>query len=397
MKKLFVFELRKIIGHWFILPITLLLLGINVFNIVQNHSMYSVATSEGQTNRMRWEYHKRLDGPLTSENVNWLLRFNEQLSRSLQNGTPPEELLTDSVTIDYNLSNEFVEEIRRIHGYEAQSKNLLKQNEELTEILKRCKNPFLLRTAQKIQKNYDERSITMFYDYSAFETYFNYTLSSFLIVLCVLFVCSSVFAGEHEKKMSAVLLGSINGRTKTHIAKILAALTAVFSVCLVFCLSDLISFLFCCRLRGWEAPIFALQSFANTPLNLSIAGTTLLCFFIKVLGFFFLALLILLFSSLIKKSFIVFILGFITVFGFMFVSAYTGGIMDYINAFNPITLMINSEMLYRFDILHFADFPIDRFCFTLITSALLSVVLVFVIIMRGNKNLYGVKKNEAVI
>ncbi len=70
--------------------------------------------------------------------------------------------------------------------------------------------------------------------------------------------------------------------------------------------------------------------------------------------------------------------------------------MDYINAFNPITLMINSEMLYRFDILHFAVFPIDRLCFTLITSVLLTVILVSVIVMRGNKNLYGVKKNEAV-
>ena len=291
-----------------------------------------------------------------------------------------------------NISNEFVEEVTRIYNYNSEIEQLKKDNIEKRQNAVLHGNIYLQRCADKIDKTYGERRIDRLYNYSAFETYFGYSFSSFLIIIIQILAFAPLFAGEYETGMHLCFMASENGRKKTSRAKIGAMSVFSLTTCVLFAICDLLMFYFCARLRGFSAPIYALESFKFSSLTCSIGGFILILFCVKFLGFLTLGFIYSLLSSIFHKGYEVFVSGLALTFGFMFLSAYSKGFLDFINTVNPINLIVGYKMFSSFDVINMFSLPMWRWTVTLVFCLIFAVLLFVSVNAVNNKNARRKKK-----
>lgn len=391
--KLLKFELKKLFSKKFVLVSLVLLLCLNALNIWQNYAKYSKFHSGFELECQRKVFYEKLEGELTSEKVKWLKDYNEEMSYYVQSGIGGNiEFIGENATADMYLSGEFLDEIKRIYNYNSEIKQLKADNAERRENAVSHGNGYLQKCADKIDRTYGERTIGSFYDYNAFETYFNYTFSSFFVLMILLLAFSPLFAGEYESGMHLCFMASENGRIKTSTAKSGAMTVFTVFVSTLFAISDLVVFYFCVRLRGFSAPIYALESFKYSSLTCSIGTFIFLMFLIKILGFISFGLMYSVLSSVFHKSYEVFSCGLVLTFGLMFFSAYSKGILDLFNVINPINLIIGSDMFMSFDVVNIFSYPVWRWVLTLTCCLLFAVLMFFAINMLNNKNVRRAKR-----
>lgn len=391
--KLLKFELKKLFSKKFVLVSLALLFCLNAFNIWQNYAKYSRLHPDCELEWQRKVFYEKLEGELTSEKVKWIKDYNEKMSYYVQSGISADvEFIGENATADMYLSGEFLDEIKRIYNYNSEIKQLKADNAERRENAQSHANVYLEKTADKIDRTYGDRTIGSFYDYNAFETYFSYTFSSFFVLLVLLLAFSPLFAGEYESGMYLCFMASENGRKKTSTAK--SGAMAVFTVFVsaLFAISDLIMFYFCVRLRGFFAPIYALESFKYSSLTCSIGTFIFLMFLIKVLGFVSFGFMYSVLSSVFHKSYEVFACGLVLTFALMFLSAYSKEAFDLFNVINPINLIIGSNMFMSFDVVNIFSSPVWRWALTLVCCLVFAVLMFFAVNAINNKNVRRAKR-----
>lgn len=387
--KLFIFELKKLFRRRFLLIMLALLLCLNVFNIWQNYSLY-FHNRNAEMNIARREMYEHIEGRLTSEKVQWIKDYNEKMTAIVNGGAAYDnyEFFTGYAFGDMNISNEWLDEVTRIYNYNSEIQRLKTETAEYKKFAAAHGSVYFQNVSDKIEKTYGERKIDSVYNYSAFEPYFSYSFSSFLIIIIMLLAFSPLFAGEYETGMQLCFMSSVNGRKATGFAKIGAMTVFTFIVCVLFSLADFITFCLCAGLDGFSAPIFAIAGFAYTPLTCSIASFIVLLFFVKLLGFLTLGLIYSFFSSVFHKSYSVFVFGLLATFGLMLVSAYSKGILDTINTVNPINLIIGYKMFSSFDvnIMNIFDLPFWKWSITIVFCLVFALLIFLTVIILNNKN-----------
>ncbi len=385
MNSLILHELKKLFSNKILLVVTILLLFANAFNIYQTndkyHDKYNIDVNEAE-----WSLYETVEGVITTEKTNWLYEYTEKLQSVISGES--EELSSYYLNAygDLSLATNLLNSLENADAYSDRIDDLIEENNKQLEIYKQKENEYLVKKAQLVNEIYSSRQISSFYNVDAYDTYFSYDFSSFLILLIVFLCTAALYAGENEAGMLILMRSTPMGRLRLSNAKQTAMVIFIGVVCIVFFICDFLMFHWCARLRGIENPLYSIDSFEYTPLVISIGGFILITALLKYFGFVCFGLISCVFSSFLQKAYMVFVADFVLCIVFMFMSAYSGGVLDYLNLVNPINMLLCRDMFSSFNVVNIFDTPVFRYVVSLICTALFVCILSVFINLLNNTN-----------
>ncbi|MFZ3169547.1 MAG: hypothetical protein WA130_18190 [Candidatus Methanoperedens sp.] len=252
-------------------------------------------------------YNSKLAGELSEDKIDYVIAEDERLTNLVQDGTFSQE--HDSATItgyifgDWVLFHDNIKpQMEYAVGYAYDINRIVGNAKENLAFFEEQQAPYELKKNQQILSLYSNRTIHEFYDLMGMKYYLHYDFSSLLVLLLCILIIVPVFVGEKETKMDQLLPAYKNGRKKLVRTKIIFTYTIVLFLSLWFLIWDLIGFALFSPFRGFGAPLYAVQVFGYTPLNLKIWQYILLSFLLRTLGMSSLVGLILLASKIFSKT-----------------------------------------------------------------------------------------------
>lgn len=375
MNNLVFHELKKLFFKKILIFVVFFLLLTNAFNIYQSndkfHDKYNLSVNEAE-----WSIYEMVEGKITAEKLGWITGYKAQLEEAANGGED----------WDLTVVNNLLTELENTYKYSEKIDGLLLENDNQLAIYKQKGNGYLIKQSELVSQTYSARTIDSFYDVDTYNTYFNYDFSSFLILMIIFFATSSLYAGENESGMLSLMRSTPGGRLHLSNAKLAAMAIFTAAVCIAFFLCDFLMFLWWVRLRGFSNPLYSISSFEFTPLTVSIGGFSILLSVIKYVGFICFGLVSCIFSSVFKKSYMGFVTDFVLSIGFMAVSAYSGGVLDYFNLINPINLLTCRNIFSSFDVINIFGTPVFRYAVTFICAAVFICALYIGISLINNIN-----------
>lgn len=385
MNSIIFHEFKKIATNKLLIGIVFMLLFANAFNIYQSndkfHDKFNIDSTEAQ-----WCIYERLEGEITEEKINWLNSYIATLE-PIVNGES-EELpgYYFNAYGDLTFSVNFLDTIEKTQDYSNRIDNLIKTNNEQLNIYRQKNNEYLIKTAEYVSDTYSSREISSFYNVEAYDTYFDYNFSSFLILLIIFLFTASLYAGENEIGMTSLMRSTPRGRIELSNAKQTAMVLFIAVISALFLICDFLMFLWCLRLRGIQCPLYAIKSFEYTPLVISIGEFIVLNAMLKIVGFICFALISCVFSSILKKSYLVFSTDLIMCLCLMLLSVYSGGVLDYINLFNPINMLLNRDLFANFNVVNIFGTPIFKYIISYACIAFFVCILSAIVNLINNTN-----------
>lgn len=122
-----------------------------------------------------------------------------------------------------------------------------------------------------------------------------------LLVMLIVLLCSQPFAREYETGMIKILLPSKRGRASLCANKLAVGLIAAVICTICFAVIDVVS-ASTLGLYNFLAPLESLPAFFNTPQQINLVSALALIYFIKIFGYAFFSLIVLIISATIKKT-----------------------------------------------------------------------------------------------
>lgn len=385
MNSLIFHELKKLLSNRILIIVIVFLLFANAFNIYQTndkyHDKYNLDVNEAE-----WSLYEFAEGEITSEKTKWFYEYIEKLQSVISGES--EELSSYFLNShgDLSLATNLLDSIENAIGYGDKIDKLFEENNEQLEIYRQKENGYLIEKAQLVNNTYSARQITSFFNVQAYNTYFNYDFSSFLILLIVFLCTASIYAGDNETGMLPLMRSTTMGRVRLSNAKQTAMVIYICIVCILFFICDFVMFLWCLRLRGIANPIYSMSSFEYSPLIISIGEFMVLSSLLKYFGFVCFGLVSCVFSSLLKKAYMVFVADFAICICFMFMSVYSGGVLDYLNLINPINMLLCRNMFSSFNVINIFDTPVFKYVISFVCTALFVCVLSVLTNLLNNTN-----------
>lgn len=379
------FELDKIFRNKFLLVALLFLLLINGFNIWKDYSIRAEWEKEYYSHKKT--FYELLKGDITAEKVKWLTEQNDYADKLLSGiESDTSKLITDNAYVDFNISNEYIDEIRRLYNYNDEVKTMKEKNEIQFDFSQEHTNTFLANCAKKIDTTYMQRNISGIYNYSQLEEYLDYSFTEFFIIIILLLAFSPVFATEYETGMYLCFMSSVGGRKKVASAKLAVISIFTFIVTFLFSVFDTVIFTLCLKLDGFSSPIYALSSYKFTPLICSIGEYIVLLFVVRLIGFLILSVFVSLLSSVLKNSYITFIVSIITMFFLMALEVYGKNEVGIFSSLNPIKLIVGSDLFSKFGVVNLFNIPVFNYVVSILLGLICFIVLCLFVIKVNNKN-----------
>ena len=305
MKKMIHFEFKKLVEQKFIL-ILLALLFINVLHITLiNRSEVNSPLHRGKNKIL-----DKVEGPFSQEKVNFIqteLNKNKALVEQGDydtNETDP-STYTGYVFGDMNAFMEIYNDMIRVYNYsDVVNEKLLIQNENLARGHQNHLSTFL-------EKIWSGRDIHEYYDTSGIQKYLDYSNSTLFSFAFIIFISSHYLYYDQHYEMEHLIHATKHGKNTLKYTRYTVLSIATVVVVLSLVLSDLIGFVSIFRLNGLLNPIYSVQGFQLSSLNISI----LLFMFLKVLVQIIFGLLLALFmmylSKIIRSNYVTTVLSFI--------------------------------------------------------------------------------------
>lgn len=381
MNSLMLHELKKLFSKKILIFALFFLLFTNGFTIFQANNQYRDPINS-LYDETAWQVYKTVEGKMDAKKISKLFAYRDQL-QAVASGTGNISEYYLNLTSDTIIVNNLIDKLQKTYQYADDMTQLLNNNTTQLAIYQEKGNEYLVKQAELTAKTYSGRGINSFYDVDTYNTYFNYDFSSFLILLLIFFATSSLYAGEEEAGMLSLMRSTSGGRLRLSNAKLAASAIFTGLVCLAFFACDFLFFLWCKRLVGASNPLYSISDFAYTPLNISIGGFSLLSCFCKYLGILCFSLISCLFSTVLKKSYLTFVVDFIFCMGCMALSTYGGGALDYLNLANPINLLTCRNLFSSFYVVNIFGTPVFRYIVVfLCIFALLGVLYALVSLLN---------------
>lgn len=369
-------ELRKIFSARLVIPAAVVLLLLNVGSIVKNNEVY-FGTVNAPTERAADAMTKDYEGRITQEKISRLQEYIDRLTDYVNNSSAPTdvEYYSGSANGDLFLAGQLMTDIRAAYDYDTKIDALLADNDDLYASARSSGSDYLIRVASRTARTYSERYLTDYYDTSGAASALDYGFSSFLVLLLAALMCAPVFAGEKEKGMDLLFASAYAGRRKLAFAKLCACALACAAVGAVFFASDLITYVIVLRIRGLSEPLYSLEAFAYTPLNISVGGFFLLSYALRITGTLCLCSVFGFLSSVLHRSRDVFAASLLVVFAAMACAAFGGEDLAYLKLIDPVMLLVPNALLDSQRLVNIFNYPVSRFTLTLICCLLVSLLM----------------------
>lgn len=379
--KLLFYEMKK---SWFKIPILLMAIVfgfLNVYKINENYritSRFADESSKGIKNAYYQIHNEILSGKITDEKINFVINKYNDLFNEIKNGDfsteYDESRLTGYVYGDYSLFKScFIAELEYAITYTNFSEEIShKAYENIEFFIKHGNNSDAIKN-QYIYNLYKDRHINYYNPTDWVELYFNYDFSSLLIIVMIICGLSNSFPAEGESGMLKLILA--NGKAR-QIAGIKLANAILFILLLTafFTIINLITINTLCKIDGLLNPVYSAGIFKISPFNFSLLSAIIICEIAKILGYVFIAELIILISALLRNTIAAICSAFALCIGLII------GASFYTNIFaNPINMLTGYNLIANFDCIIIFGNAIHTIYFAMAVYILAIVMLTFVI------------------
>ncbi len=333
-------------------------------------------------------YNNQLKGPLTEEKIDFVISETNRLQALIADQTASHEYDPNTYTgniysDNFLFSLDIYPEVKYAVSYAYDNERIVQRAEDNIAFFTAKNNPYERRKNAQIISLYSNRIITDFYDLKGMKYFLYYDFSSLIaLLLCVLIVVP-VFVGEKETKMDRLLPSFKKGGARLVWTKILFTFSVVLLASFWFSVWDLIGFATFTPLRGFDAPLFALQDFQFAPLNLEVYQFIFLGFVLKTMGIGTLITLVLLASWAFKKTIYAFGIsaGMILI---PYLSQFVAkDSFQFIELVNPALLIKNRYLFMDFSVQDFFGYPVNSVTFAVAANIFLTSIVITLIILSS--------------
>nr|WP_319489737.1 ABC transporter permease [uncultured Caproiciproducens sp.] len=400
MVRLIWFEYRK---H-FVKPSILIALlvfslisAFKIYGVYQENSMFARGHSmEGtvQMKQLYWGFYKDFRGEITPDKIDQLLELyrpieakTADLTASTRTDDP--NTYTGNIYTDYHFFRRcFVLPMEHDYMYQSYADKVTSAAQENRRFYQSVGNSYNYRKNTAIAESFSGRQIQEFSFTEMYQYYLHYDFSSFLVLLLCVYGLVGVFVSEKESEMDVLLLTTKYGGSKTIAAKLLSSAIFVIGVCTWFWLFDFIVFSAVFgSFEGATAPLYAVKSFADTSLNLTLGQYALLSGAVKTFGMLALGISILLLSSLFKNALIPFTLSLAGAFGLIYWQGiFMGSGYLWAKVANPFVLMVNRELFRKTEFVNLFGFPIPSYIMAMFMTILWGVAFAVILVITLRKS-----------
>lgn len=315
--KLLYLEARKGILRRAVLIALILFLCLDVLKVGMDYQAGAIREVIGNTEGMRagfTEIYAKSKGPITNETAGFLVGEYQRLSQAVADGTyshePQEGTYSGYIFGDYYLvGSYFYTPMSYCVQYSARMEERLRQERENLKFYQSVGNKFMAAKSSYILQHYGDRSVSNFYLMDGWESLLKYDFSDLLILLLMILGIAASFTREKETGMTMLLASSKRGGWPMFVSKCGAAILYTIGLTAVFSLLNLAVYGVLLGFEGWDQPLYAIETFQDTPFYGTVSQFYLLSCGMKTIGFSILALLLLLLSACLQRTLYPCILG----------------------------------------------------------------------------------------
>lgn len=384
-----------------------LISAFKIYGIYSENSLFARGRSMEQTVQIKqlyWDFYKDFAGEITSDKIERLLEIyrpieakTADLTASTRTDDP--NTYTGNVYTDYHFFRRcFVLPMEHDYMYQSYANKVALAAQENMSFYQSVGNTYEYRKNAAIAESFRGRQIQNFAFTEMYQYYLHYDFSSFLALLLCVYGLVGVFVSEKESEMDTLLLTTKYGGRKTVAAKLLSSALFVTGVCTWFCLFDFLTFSSAFgSFEGASAPLYAIKSFADTPLSLALGQYTLLSGMVKTVGMLALGASILLLSSLFKNALLPFAISLAGAFGLIYwQGVFMGSGYLWAKVTNPFTLMVNRELFRKMEFVNLFGFPVSSYMMAMLMAILWGIAFTVILVVTMRKSAVvgkGVRQN----
>ena len=389
MKQIIAFELKKIFRNRLILFMLLLFGILNMYHIYSGYQEFTGLDRDSSAAMVRtFQVYEDVSGEWSNDTIRYVTAEYERAKAMVETGnysTGPDQPDTHTgyVFLDMNTFEQIRDEMDKRYHYENTMTELTKKAEENASFYEEKGNLYLAERNRMIAETYRGRKVTAFYDTRGLNAYFKYDFSVLMILILMIPMLSPLFAHEHEIDMYGLLHLTQNA-SRLPLCKLAAGMIAVCAVSLLFFAEDFLSFRYLYHMSGLSQPVFTLDVFFYSPLNITIGAYIGLNAALKILSLLVLGGICMAVSAAAKNEMIPFGISFAVILLFLAADAFLSS--SVLHIINPVTLFSDQHLFREFQTV--AVFGIPCFSYNLPIGAavleLLMLIAVTVIIGRSS-------------
>lgn len=235
-----------------------------------------------------WDYYKelhaQLDGEITEEKQDKVIRLYDNLKEKIDKGDYEkgytESAGTGYVFGDYSLvESNFYLPIKNLVSYSEKNNELVNKARENIEFYRKADNKYELKKNQYIADQYGDRVIRDFYDTTGWKKLFDYNFSDVVLIILLFLSALPLFHQERICGMESIILGTKKGRKMYITGKYISVIASIIMCTILVAGINYFMFCFIYGLEGSGMPIYALEEFQYSPYNF-----TMLQAYLAILG-----------------------------------------------------------------------------------------------------------------
>lgn len=381
MKRIIIFEVKKIFRNRLILFMVVLFSFLNIYHIYDDYQKNIKV--ESKYYEAYFKLYKDVSGDWNSEKIEYVIMEYEKAKAIIDTGsfsTEPnqEGTYTGYIFGDYGLFEKIKNEMEKLYHYDNTMKEIVLKAEDNALFYTQKGNIYQANVNKEIEKAYQNRKVTAFYDTFGLTKYLKYDFSTLLILILLIPMFAPLFSKEYEIEMYDLLKLSLNFG-KLSLCKLIAGAISICLVSVLFFLEDYFAFSYLYHISGLKQPLYTLSDFFYTPLNMSVGKYLLLNAAVKILGFLIFEEICIFISALLKNEMITFCLSF----SISLIMVLTDAFVDIraISFFNPVTLFSNSKLLKEFQVTCIGNLPVYTFLLPVLFNILELIILAIMTIL----------------
>ncbi len=361
MLRLLYFEIRKNYLRKSVLIAFSLFLVINLVLIYKNYvsgnfylnGYFMPHTADTEK---RWEFyhkmHEKMDGTLTDEKADFIVRENNRLMSIVNDGTYSREFQPDSYTGyywgDFVMVNKyFYNPMKYFATYSVDTDKAVEKAKDNIVFFEKYGNQYEKAKNEFIVNRYANRKVSVFYDSKPWGLLFDYDFSDLLILLLVLLGFIPMFINEKETKMYGLIMSSKKGKINMVFIKLLSAFLFTAFLVFLFSCENIITFKLLYRINGSGMPLYAIEKYQYSPLTCSVGTFYIYAALLKTIGFFSFGMMIFMFSTLFNRVVFTYTFSAFLLLGGVYVSGYIASAEPgkaLLSLISPFTLLKGDEL-----------------------------------------------------
>lgn len=391
---LLLFEFKKNAFKPYVLVLLIVCTLVNLIG-----AYFSTAYYQQSYENFQKLYNSVLKGELTEDKVNFVISETNRLQELTADGTASHEYdpntYTGIIYSDYFLFLfDIYPEVKYAVSYAYDNNRIVEKAKNNIDFFTNKNNLYELKKNEQIVSIYSNRIIKEFYDLKGMKYFVSYDFSNLIILLLCVLIIVPVFVGEKETKMDQLLPSFKKGGARLVWTKILFTFAVVFLISLWFSVWDLIGFSLFTPLRGFDAPVYALNDFQFTPLNLRFSQYLILGFVLKTIGIGTLISLVLLASRAFKKTIYAFVVSAGVILIPYLSQFFAKDSFKFSELINPALLIKNRYLFMDFSVQNIFDYPVSSATVAVAANLILTVLAITLIVL-SSKNIRLLRKETS--